>query len=265
MQDSLVVIAEARLKKLKPLYAKLTARLKSAPVGILRVLTRGRSFSYYHITKKGDTNGKIIPKNNQKLAAALAQRDYEKKLKQSVEKEIRLLEKVTKNYRKIPLEQYYETLSAGRKRLVEPLVLSDREFAEKWQKVSYKGKTFASDAPQYYTENNERVRSKSELMIANALKRAGVPYRYEFPLELKEFGTVYPDFTCLDSNTRTEIIWEHLGMMDSPEYAAAAVKKVNHYLLSGYIPGRNMILSMEGSGSPLSTKIVSKIIEECFA
>ena len=41
------------------------------------------------------------------------------------------------------------------------------------------------------------VRSKSEVIIANALKAAGVPYRYEFPL-LMDKNADNPDFPYYD-------------------------------------------------------------------
>lgn len=52
------------------------------------------------------------------------------------------------------------------------------------------------------------MRSKSEVIIADLLNKEGIPYRYEFPLYLKEFNTVYPDFTILNVRKRKEIYWE---------------------------------------------------------
>ena len=69
----------------------------------------------------------------------------------------------------------------------------------------------------------ERVRSKSEVIIADTLARHGVPYRYEYPLKLKSgrdgaFRTIHPDFLCLNVRTRAEFYWEHFGLMDDPDY-----------------------------------------------
>jgi len=72
-------------------------------------------------------------------------------------------------------------------------------------------------APELYTAKGERVRSKSEIIIADSLMRAGVPYRYEFPIILNGYGKIYPDFTVLNVGLRKELYWEHLGMMDDSE------------------------------------------------
>ena len=75
---------------------------------------------------------------------------------------------------------------------------------------------------------------------------------------------VYPDFTCLDLRTRKELLWEHLGMMDNPEYASLAVKKLSSYLKSGYVFGKNLIISMESSEKPLNQTEVRLIIQGVF-
>jgi hypothetical protein len=61
------------------------------------------------------------------------------------------------------------------------------------------------------------VRSKSEVIIANLLTAAGIPFRYEVPLMAPD-GTMYlPDFTI--EWRGTTYFWEHLGLLDKPEYA----------------------------------------------
>lgn len=48
----------------------------------------------------------------------------------------------------------------------------------------------------------ERVRSKSEKILADYFYRRKIPYKYECPLTLKGVGTVYPDFTFLSPKTK---------------------------------------------------------------
>lgn len=69
-----------------------------------------------------------------------------------------------------------------------------------------------------FSSDDERYRSKSEFLIASALKDAGVPFRYECSLYLNGYGTVYPDFTVLNKRTRRVFYHEHLGMMDDINY-----------------------------------------------
>ncbi len=135
----------------------------------------------------------------------------------------------------------------------------DREDKERGSKNEPMG--FAADAPEYYADNGVRVRSKSEIIIANMLENTGVPYKYECPLDLAAKGTVSPDFTCLNVRTRKEYIWEHFGMMDDEEYANKNVQKINAYEEKGYICGVNLIMTFETSRVPVNTNVVREMIE----
>ena len=161
--------------------------------------------------------------------------------------------------------------------------------------MEYRHKKFAEDAPQLFTDNNEQVRSKSEVIIANALKAAGVPYRYEFPLLVdrnaadnyeasdnmgsahvtasvksraktpdfydQDICQLHPDFYCLNLRTRQEFAWEHFGMMDDSKYAANATEKLELYAENDFFLGKNLIITMETSAKPLSSKLLKSVIQ----
>ncbi len=87
------------------------------------------------------------------------------------------------------------------------------------------------------TSNGTLVRSKSEVIIANALSAAGVDFAYErqFP---GHDGTVrLPDFTIEDAASGETYIWEHLGMLSNPQYARAWERKKAWYAASGVEEG----------------------------
>ena len=90
------------------------------------------------------------------------------------------------------------------------------------------------------------------------MTRLGIPYRYEFPVELTtengECRIFHPDFICLNLRTREEFLWEHFGMMDDAEYSATAVRKLALYEKNGIFPGMNLIISMESSEKPASAR-----------
>ena len=117
------------------------------------------------------------------------------------------------------------------------------------------------DCAEYYTDNGERVRSKSEIIIANKLYRYNIPYRYEYPLQLQSDIITHPDFTCLNVKTRQEYIWEHFGIMDNAEYACNAIKKISDYANSGYILGRNFIATFETANTPINANCIDSLIK----
>lgn len=97
---------------------------------------------------------------------------------------------------------------------------------------------------------------------ADKLFRAGVPYIYEFPVNLNGIGYVRPDFYVLNIRTREDFYWEHLGMMDNPEYSGNAVRKIEMYEKNGIFPGRSLILTYETSDHPISNRTIDEIIDE---
>ncbi len=69
------------------------------------------------------------------------------------------------------------------------------------------------------TANGEMVRSKSEVIVADTLKRVGAEYEYEEPLRMPDGSIRSPDFT-IRSQGRPTIYWEHLGMLENAGYRA---------------------------------------------
>ena len=136
------------------------------------------------------------------------------------------------------------------------------QFIEAWNREEYTGKPFNENSPEFYTDRGERVRSKSEKIIADKLFREGIPYRYEYPLELPGWGVVYPDFTILDAENRRNLIYEHFGMMDDENYSSNAIAKVQRYASAGYYIGDNFFITMESSRNPLDSRTLDGIVQQ---
>ena len=69
-----------------------------------------------------------------------------------------------------------------------------------------------------------------------------------------------PDFTLLDVRRRKDILWEHFGKIDDPEYAQRSIKKLVEYENAGYYPGENMIVTFETRTFPLTPKEIKQVI-----
>ena len=264
---SLIPQLENREKSLTQLI-KIKENSNNANLsGKIRVVRKNKTFQFYLITKKYDKEGTYLPRKKEDFAKALLQQEYDKKILEAGKKELHFLRKLTKFYKNSSLDAANNKFTKSKRIFIEPVQLSNSEYAEKWQNVPYVKKPFYETSSEFYTSKNERVRSKSELIIANALLQNNVPYRYEFPIELKTengFITVHPDFYCLNINNRKEFCWEHFGMMNNDEYAASATAKLNAYIQNGWIPGKNLIISMEAAGTPLQTKTLRKLISSYF-
>ena len=152
-------------------------------------------------------------------------------------------------------------LHTQRQLLVTPIEpIWEKELA-RWYDSEYHGKEFYEGTAEIVTEKGERVRSKSEKILADYFYRNNILYQYEKPLYLKGYGTIYPDFTFLSKKTRKEIYWEHEGMMDKPEYAKSAVKKIESYQRNGIHLGERLILTFETELTVLNSQIVEELVE----
>ena len=231
------------------------------PSGNLRIDKCKNSIQYYIISKPGDTKGTYLRKKDLRKAKAIAQRDYNKVAAATLKKQIAAIDQFLADFSPAALDAAYTELHPGRRALVTPVREPDEEFIAAWQHYPYTGKPFEINAPEFYTSTGVRVRSKSEVIIADALSRAGIPFRYEHPTSVKGWGTLYPDFTCLDTRTREEIIWEHFGLMGDPDYTESTIQKIAHYTASGYTLGRNFIATFESGTTPLSIKQVQAYIK----
>ena len=112
-----------------------------------------------------------------------------------------------------------------------------------WMKAEYDTNPAYQENLRYMTTIGTRVRSKSELNIANTLERLGVPYRYEQKMYVNG-RTLYPDFTILLPN-RDTLIWEHNGLMDNIDYVERAHLKTYDYERAGFRQHRNLIITYE--------------------
>ena len=260
--DQLSQQLEEKLNTLRHLYEIIKQRSENETPGHLRISKRGNSIEFYQITETGDTLGHYIPRSKLKLAQQFAKKDYNARLIKLLEKEINALQNYllqTENCRAI--QNLYNTLNIHRRQLVTPVTLPDAQYIQKWQAVEWTGRTFAEGTPELFTTKGERVRSKSEVQIADALNRHEIAYRYEYPLHLKNGITVHPDFLCLNVRTRQEFYWEHFGMMDNPDYAENAVLKLHDYSKNNLHPGKNLIITMETAAQPLNLHYIENQIK----
>ncbi|MDO4492163.1 MAG: hypothetical protein Q4B85_13970, partial [Lachnospiraceae bacterium] len=159
------------------------------------------------------------------------------------------------------IQNTYESYPESSKAYIQPINVSDDSFTQMWMQIPYERKMISEEYTTFLTNNGERVRSKSELTIANALYKRKIPYKYECPLRLDKYSVIYPDFTILNSRTRKVIYWEHRGMMDDRDYARHAVKRMKDYQSAGICIGKDLIITEETVNYPLGTNEIDWIID----
>ena len=249
-----------RIEELEEIIRVKEAALSHAPKGVINIASNDTRTQYLFKEKPSSKYRKYLKIEEVSLVHALCQKDYDEKILQAARKELKSLEYAIKNYPLLTCEDIYSHLNFHRQKHVTPIILPDEEFVKQWEQVDYPRMGFSEDYPEYYTDKEERVRSKTEIFIANALNKHNIPYKYECPLYLNGYGTVHPDFTVLNVRLRKEIYWEHMGMMDNPEYTETALQKIETYQKNDIFPGDRLILTHETSRHPLNSRIIEKMI-----
>ena len=255
---------EHQLSILESLRKKAEASLSKRPPGHLTIQKSGHTYQYLYRPTQ-NTRRQYVRKSNMPFVRDLAQKEYEEAfLREAARERARLLKAQSKSHACTASFMYhalaapYEKLSPERKSLITPYVLPDDEFIQAFLNTPYEHKKFDDRAPLILTENGERVRSKSEKIIADKLKALGIPYLYEYPLKLSRLGWVHPDFTMLDIRERILVILEHFGKMLDPDYVSWNMRKMENYIEDGYIPGDTLLSTFEGGPHVLSVSCLEK-------
>lgn len=123
--------------------------------------------------------------------------------------------------------------------------------------IEFKGRFFEENLINK-TENNDLVRSKSEVIVANALYNAGYSYEYEKALVLSDGSTIYPDFTI--NYFGTEYYLEHCGMLYNPAYKARWEVKLQKYKDNGLI--NQLIVTEDNLDGGIDSKKILEIIKD---
>ena len=266
LQTELITnLLTARRCTLQTLIARLNEDLTNAPEGHLRITHVKGHPRYYSRKDSEDSAWTYIRKKDSSLACDLAQKDYLRRLLQAAEKELIRLEAAVNHNQPNALVNAYLSLSPARREIVRPYIQPKEELIRNWLAYRYEPKPFSDTDPEIFTEKGERVRSKSEKMIADKLALMGIPYRYEAPLSLDRYTTIYPDFTLLHADAGREIYLEHNGMMDDSGYSVKAVRRINQYIRNGIYPGDGLLMTFETSNTSLDMRIVEKMILHRFS
>lgn len=255
---------ENSLKELNSTIYRVERRLERAPAETISV-KNGR---FYQINPDGSQE--YIRASEEKKIKVLAQKKYDKRLLDSALVEREIFQRALKGFQKPKcrtLDRVLENFPEELKPYLSLDECTEEGIIQEWSKPI--PPSINENDPNYElyrsykTMKGEIVRSKSEIIIADHLNRAGVPYHYEKILIIDNgFDELKPDFTVLNTRTMKTYYWEHFGMMDNPEYAMKAKKKIESYAADDYLLGRDLIASFETSKSPVSIWYIDLLIEQ---
>ncbi len=263
-------LLKEKINEIERLIRKVGDLLRSTGEETLMTkMENGKRRFYKYSSKNGKT---YLGSDKQEEIRALENKAYWQKLKKTAEEEKKCLEKMGRMVDDMPhWQEVFYSIAEEKRHLIAPMMkklncFSDRDL-QTWKMNRFKNRNEKPAAN--VTMNGENVKSKSELIIADRLRNAGVPYHYESDMFITDgrkgwYMKWHPDFRVLNLRTGREYWWEHFGRMADPEYFAMCMYKLETYAKNGLYIGDNLIITMESDSVQLGTDYVDLLIEKFF-
>ena len=182
---------------------RVTDNLRTAPAGTLQTNHKSGTSYYFKQSKvaKGEYEKTYLGKRDRANLSRLAQKKYDLKVSKEAQNNLNALEIFIGSFHFNSLEKEYAA-AVSDDYDITPYHRSLADMISKWKNEEYPTNNYMAEHKMFETDNGEMVRSKSEVIIANALSHCAdrLLYKYERPLHLKCFGestALYPDFTTL--------------------------------------------------------------------
>ena len=238
---------------------QISEAIEFLPDGLLQISQNRNGWRWRQaIPSANQTLRYTIHKKDRSTAEKLCYKETLLKEKENLIKNSELLDYLLQSYSFYPEKvtvssnpEFFSLLASYYQKQANP--------SEQWAAEQFEQKTDYQQELTVSTKAGILVRSKSEAIIVNELFSAGIPFRYEQALPINDI-IYYPDFTIKHPVTGKIYIWEHLGRMDSSDYAQFALRKLSLYTQFNYIPGDNLIVSFETSNSPLNVQYVEFLV-----
>ena len=156
-------------KHLEKIVMQAKTNLSTEPEGHLRISIDQNKPRYYQCIN--DSKGIYIPRDEKELPRRLAQKGYNEAVIKKGETRLKQIKRITKNYSDDEIEKIYTSMNKARQLLVTPIEPTWDQLLTKWYEEEYQGKEFKEGTPLILTEKGERVRSKSEKILADYFYR----------------------------------------------------------------------------------------------
>ena len=237
----------------------LDSKYANLPPGKLYIIKRGGKYYFYIRNHKLSGQLIYIKKKNAKLISGLMQKKYVDQMREAIDNESEAIDLFLTHMPATVVEDVYNGIDLEIRESIDPVIDNDIRFAMRWAEGNAITVDTSDESTGIKTDRGERVKSKSECLIANMLNKNGILYKYEKELHVGKY-VFHPDFTILDVKNRREIYYEHFGMMDDDKYLNDAIRKLNIYNRNGFSVGDRLLISMETSTQPLDIQAAEKMV-----
>ncbi|MDO4545975.1 MAG: hypothetical protein Q4C25_07440, partial [Bacillota bacterium] len=230
--------------------------LKAMPPGHLTVRMRENRVNYIQILPPFQPDGQYRVKGitkDERLVKQLARKKYLELSTKQLTIATSKLERFLENYQEPLPQDVLRQLPKSYRQLPEEWLFPEKSADDKWVTEEYPRNTDREHEKIHITGRGLRVRSKSELIIAEKLDAYNLPYRYEQLIGYENY-VFSPDFII--KARRRLFYWEHCGMMADPRYRKRNKWKLTMYEKMGIVPWKNLIVTYDTEDGGIHSAII---------
>lgn len=199
------------------------------------------------------------------MIGALAQKEYYLRLQDAIWAEIQAIDLYREALPCPTVEKVYEELIPALQNHVIPIESCNQQTIDDWyaqhQPWAFNLQPFTGN----YTYKGIQFRSRAELILATLLDQLGIPWVFEYPIQVTKDGyteTIFPDFTVLNVRTRQTFYLEYFGKMSDPKYMETNYRRLKLYEENGIFLGKQLIIIGESQQEPLDIPHTEKVLRE---
>ncbi len=236
----------------KALLREYEIHLPDFPKGKLNCKQIRGKPEYYLVAEDGSRSH--IHPQNEKLVVQLRTKAFMEKGIPALKKNLKLQERLLKGYRDCTLSELEKSLPDAYR---EDKLL-------KWMHSHYRANPYHLENRIYQTSFGLSVRSKSEILIAELLHAAHIPFHYDEEVVLQDsqgkWHTFYVDFIILTPQGK-KLYWEHFGLFHDEDYRKKSFVKIGVFFDNDIVPADTLIITMDTPQKGLDTMTVSRTIK----
>lgn len=228
--------------------------------------------SYYDVLLPGTQKYKYLGNDANEKVLNVKRYRYAKKAVEIIDTDIEVLERLINSYISPDYSNINNRLPATyRTRLTADY--SDEAYgaslppeAFEWvqglKKEKEKYAPYKPEQLKYEALDGTRMRSLGEVIIANFLLMAGIPFVYEVPMEING-ELVLPDFKILSLiDLKTVIIIEHQGMIFTEDYPHKYIRSLRLYLQSDLVLNQDLFFTFTDDKGKFDIRQLTVIIRQ---
>ena len=276
MNTSLIHEAKEILKDLRNMKQRMDRQLASLDSydawKLKRNSAKQSKHCYYDAILPGSKKGSYLGNESNETVLNVKRYRYAKKAVEIIETDIEVLEHLIRSYvspdysiinSRLPAT-YRTDLTADD---------SDESFsaalppeAIKWMHALRKEKEqyppYKPEQLKYEALDGTKMRSLGEVIIANFLLMAGIPFVYEVPMKING-ELVLPDFRILSLiDLKTIITIEHQGMIFTEEYPLKYIRSLRLYLQSDLVINQDLFFTFSDKKGRFDIRQLTSIIRQ---